>query len=185
MTQIPSVCVCRCSPTDKAYIVKALRKYTKKRICAVGDGGNDVSMILEASCGIGIVGKEGNQASLAADYSINQFKYLRRLILWHGRITFKRSAIISQYVIHRGLIIAIMQFLFAVIFHYVTVSAYTGLLITGYTTIFNNFLLFVLMVDKDITEEVALEYSPLYKTLQKGRILSLKTFSIWLWMAIF
>ena len=70
VTQIPSVCVCRCSPTDKAYIVKALRKYTKKRICAVGDGGNDVSMILEASCGIGIVGKEGNQASLAAEGSV-------------------------------------------------------------------------------------------------------------------
>lgn len=58
--QIPSVCVCRCSPTDKAYIVRCLRKYTKKRICAVGDGGNDVSMILEASVGIGLVGKEGN-----------------------------------------------------------------------------------------------------------------------------
>lgn len=58
--EIPSVCVCRCSPTDKAYIVKCLKKFTKKRICAVGDGGNDVSMILEANVGMGIVGKEGN-----------------------------------------------------------------------------------------------------------------------------
>jgi len=60
VAQCPSVCVCRCSPTDKAYIVKCIRKYTKKRTCAVGDGGNDVSMILEANVGIGIVGKEGN-----------------------------------------------------------------------------------------------------------------------------
>ena len=58
--KIPSVCVCRCSPTDKAYIVSCLSKYTKKRICAVGDGGNDVGMILKASIGIGLVGKEGN-----------------------------------------------------------------------------------------------------------------------------
>ena len=58
-------------------------------------------------------------------------------------------------------------------------------MISGYTTIFNNFPLFSVMVDKDVTEEVALEYSPLYKTLQKGRIMSLKTFLIWLWMAIF
>lgn len=75
-TQAPSVCVCRCSPQDKAYIVQCIQKYTKKRTCAVGDGGNDVSMILEANVGIGIVGKEGNQASLAADYSINQFSYI-------------------------------------------------------------------------------------------------------------
>jgi phospholipid-translocating ATPase len=52
-------------------------------------------MILEASVGIGIVGKEGNQASLAADYSINKFEYIKRLILWHGRITYKRSAKIT------------------------------------------------------------------------------------------
>lgn len=29
------------------------------RIAAVGDGGNDVGMILEADVGFGIVGKEG------------------------------------------------------------------------------------------------------------------------------
>lgn len=34
-------------------------KYTGKRVACVGDGGNDVGMILEAHVGIGIVGKEG------------------------------------------------------------------------------------------------------------------------------
>ncbi len=58
-TRAPSVCVCRSSPTDKAKIVKYIGLYTKKRTCAVGDGGNDVAMILEANVGIGIVGKEG------------------------------------------------------------------------------------------------------------------------------
>ena len=55
----PVVCVCRCSPTQKAEIAKRVRKYTGKRIACVGDGGNDVGMILEANVGIGIVGKEG------------------------------------------------------------------------------------------------------------------------------
>ena len=36
-----------------------MRKYTGKRVACVGDGGNDVGMILEANVGIGIVGKEG------------------------------------------------------------------------------------------------------------------------------
>ena len=65
----PSVVCCRCSPTQKRIIVKTIKKYTTARTAAVGDGGNDVAMIQEADVGIGIVGKEGLQASLAADYS--------------------------------------------------------------------------------------------------------------------
>lgn len=104
----PVVCVCRCSPTQKADITKAMIKYTGKRVACVGDGGNDVGMILEAHVGIGIVGKEGKQASLAADFSINKFCYLKKLLLWHGRLSYKRSAVLSQFVIHRGLIISII-----------------------------------------------------------------------------
>ncbi len=47
-----------------------IRDFTGKRVCCIGDGGNDVSMIQAADVGIGIVGKEGKQASLAADFSI-------------------------------------------------------------------------------------------------------------------
>jgi len=54
-------------------------------VCAIGDGGNDVSMIQAADVGIGIVGREGKQASLAADFSVIQFSHLARLLLWHGR----------------------------------------------------------------------------------------------------
>lgn len=76
----PAVVCCRCSPTQKAEIVKLIRTYTKERTCAIGDGGNDVSMIQAADVGLGIVGKEGKQASLAADFSINQFSYISRLL---------------------------------------------------------------------------------------------------------
>lgn len=86
-----------------------MKKYSNKTTCGIGDGGNDVGMILEAHCGVGIVGKEGMQASLAADFSILEFKALRLLLLWHGRLSYKRSAVLSQFVIHRGLIISIIQ----------------------------------------------------------------------------
>ena len=86
-----------------------MKKFSDKRTCGIGDGGNDVGMIQEAHCGVGIVGKEGKQASLAADFSILEFKALRLLLLWHGRLSYKRSAVLSQFVIHRGLIISIIQ----------------------------------------------------------------------------
>lgn len=76
----PSVVCCRCAPTQKAAIVNLIKNTTKKRVAAIGDGGNDVSMIQAAHCGLGIVGKEGKHASLAADFSINQFSYITRLL---------------------------------------------------------------------------------------------------------
>lgn len=62
---------CRCSPTQKTLIVAKMKALTKCRCASIGDGGNDVGMIQEADCGIGIVGKEGMQASLAADFSVS------------------------------------------------------------------------------------------------------------------
>lgn len=92
----PCLCVCRCSPTQKADIVRLLKKFSGgKRIASVGDGGNDVGMILEADVGIGIEGKEGMQAALASDFSITQFSHLKKLILWHGRCSYRSSAVLS------------------------------------------------------------------------------------------
>lgn len=105
----PAVVCCRCSPTQKAEVVRLIQTHTKKRTCAVGDGGNDVSMIQTADVGVGIVGKEGQQASLAADFSIMQFSHIYRLILLHGRYSYKRSATLSQFIFHRGLIISTLQ----------------------------------------------------------------------------
>lgn len=54
--QAYSVICCRCSPTQKALVVQLVRKYkiSGNRTCAIGDGGNDVSMIQSADVGIGI-----------------------------------------------------------------------------------------------------------------------------------
>ena len=112
-TKLSAVVACRCSPTQKADVARMIRHHTKKRVCCIGDGGNDVSMIQAADVGLGIVGKEGKQASLAADFSINQFSYLTKLLVWHGRNSYKRSAKLAQFVIHRGLIISIIQAVFS------------------------------------------------------------------------
>lgn len=142
-------------------------------------------MILEANVGIGIVGKEGKQASLAADFSINQFSFLKRLILWHGRQSYKRSSLLSQFVIHRGLVISVIQAVFSIIFYFVAIPIYNGFLMLGYATIYTALPVFSIVLDEDMGVQTALDYPPLYKTLQKGRSLSFKTFLIWVWQSIF
>lgn len=89
-------------------LVKRMKDLTGEITCGIGDGGNDVGMIRVADVGVGIVGKEGKQAALASDFSIEQFYYLKRLLLWHGRNSYKRSALLGNFVFHRGLIISII-----------------------------------------------------------------------------
>ncbi|KAJ3415021.1 putative aminophospholipid-translocase [Chytridiales sp. JEL 0842] len=182
---LPVVVCCRCSPTQKAEITHLIRKSTGRRVCAIGDGGNDVSMIQAADVGVGIVGKEGKQASLAADFSITQFSHLTKLLLWHGRNSYKRSAKLSQFVIHRGLIISVMQAVFSAVFYFAPLPLYQGFLLVGYATIFTMAPVFSLVLDKDVSEENALLYPELYKELRKGRSLSYRTFFTWLLISVY
>lgn len=178
--------MCRCSPTQKAEIAKALKVYTNgKRICGIGDGGNDVGMILESDCGVGIEGKEGKQAALAADFSLKEFGQLRKLVLWHGRLSYKRSAVLSQFVFHRGLIISVIQALFTIMFFFVAIPIYNGFLMLGYATIYTALPVFSLVFDTDADVQSVLQFPPLYKTLQKGRSLNLKTFAVWIWKSVY
>ncbi|XP_059148847.1 probable phospholipid-transporting ATPase IIB isoform X3 [Physella acuta] len=183
--QCPAVVVCRCSPTQKADIVKLLKTHTGKRTSAIGDGGNDVSMIQAADAGIGIVGKEGKQASLAADFSITQFSHIGRLLLVHGRNSYKRSAALSQFVIHRGLIITTMQAVFCSVFYFVSIALFPGFLMVGYATVYTMYPVFSLVLDTDVSPEIALTYPELYKDLTKGRSLSFKTFFLWVLISIY
>ena len=135
----------------------------------IGDGGNDVGMIQLASIGLGIVGKEGSHAALASDISMNEFKYVKQVLLWHGRNAYKRAASLSQFVIHRGLIISILQMAFCVIFYSVAIPIYNGMLMLGYATIYTSLPVFSLILDQDLSREKTLMYPNLYMSLRKSR----------------
>ena len=183
--QLPAVVACRCSPTQKADIAKLIREHTKKRICCIGDGGNDVSMIQAADVGVGIVGKEGRQASLAADFSIEQFCHLTKLLVWHGRNSYKRSAKLAQFVIHRGLIISVCQTMYSIAIKFEPEGLYKDWLLVGYATVYTMAPVFSLVLDKDVDENLANLYPELYRELTTGSSLSYKTFFIWVGVSIY
>ena len=78
-----SVIIYRATPAQKGQIAELLAQ-SQKFILAIGDGNKDVAMLKDAHVGVGM-GKEGAQASLAADFAVPEFKTLKRLILVHGR----------------------------------------------------------------------------------------------------
>lgn len=182
---LPAVVACRCSPTQKADMAYLIRQFTKKRVACIGDGGNDVSMIQAADVGVGIVGKEGRQASLAADFSITSFHHLTKLLVWHGRNSYKRSAKLAQFIIHRGLIISVCQTIYSIAAHYEPNALYRDWLLVGYATVYTMAPVFSLVLDKDVDEGVANLYPELYKELTNGQSLSYRTFFVWVAVSIY
>ncbi|PGH11760.1 hypothetical protein AJ79_04661 [Helicocarpus griseus UAMH5409] len=182
---LPAVIACRCSPTQKAEIATLIRKHTKKRISCIGDGGNDVSMIQAADVGIGIVGKEGRQASLAADFSITQFHHLTKLLVWHGRNSYKRSAKLAQFIMHRGLIISACQTMYSIAGHFDPKGLFINWLLVGYATVYTNAPVFSLVLDRDVDEGLANLYPELYKELKTGRSLSYRSFFTWVLVSVY
>ena len=187
-TKVSTVCCARCAPSQKSEIATRQVEFVKKnktRCQAIGDGGNDVGMIRIADVGIGIVGKEGQQAALAADYSILEFKHVVKLILWHGRLNYKRISVMAHFVIHRGLIISIMQAIFTLVFYMVDLPLFNGLLMFGYSTVYTMLPVLALICDVDLEYETCLQYPLIYKNSLKGRKLSTKMFLIWFLKSVY
>lgn len=88
--QCKSVLCCRVSPAQKAAVVHMVRSGLNVMALSIGDGANDVAMIQEADVGVGIAGEEGRQAVMSSDYAIGQFRFLQRLVLVHGRWSYRR-----------------------------------------------------------------------------------------------
>jgi len=86
-----SVICCRVSPREKGQVVRLCRNRGLVTL-AVGDGANDVQMLQQAHVGIGIRGVEGQQAVMASDFAVGQFRFLESLLLVHGRWCYKRMA---------------------------------------------------------------------------------------------
>jgi phospholipid-translocating ATPase len=124
-----------------------VRQFGSGRVLGIGDGGNDVALIQSAHVGVGIYGKEGIQAALASDFSIAGFQQLNGLIYWHGRLAYKRSSLLAQFIIHRGTIITIMQTIFTIQFFFVAIPIYNGFLLLGYSTLFTMLPVFSLVLD--------------------------------------
>lgn len=177
------VCFSRCTPSQKFTIAEVLKKKLKKRILTVGDGGNDVGMIQVANIGVGIYGKEGNQAALAADFTINKFCYLSKLVFYHGRNAHRGISHIAQFILHRGLIISWTQQIFSTMFYMISMPIFNGFLMVSYSSIFTVFPVLCVIYDHDIKWSKLQDYLNFYSLSGKGA--NVKFFLCWVFISIY
>jgi phospholipid-translocating ATPase len=93
-------------------------------------------MIQEADVGVGILGKEGNQAAAASDFYFSQFRFLDRLLLHHGRWAYYRIDYFFVYYNYKNV------FITAILFVYLAYCGWSGanILATLYLTAYNSLL---------------------------------------------
>uniref|UniRef100_A0A3B3SPQ5 Phospholipid-transporting ATPase n=1 Tax=Paramormyrops kingsleyae TaxID=1676925 RepID=A0A3B3SPQ5_9TELE len=182
-----SVLCCRMAPLQKAQIVRMVKNSKGNPITlSVGDGANDVSMILEAHVGIGIKGKEGRQAVRNSDYAIHKLKHLKKLLLAHGHLYYVRIAHLVQYFFYKNLCFILPQFLYQFYCGYSQQPLYDAAYLTMYNINFTSMpILAYSLFEQHICIEILLDSPTLYRQMAKNALLRWGPFSYWTLLGIF
>ncbi|KAM4608383.1 phospholipid-transporting ATPase IH-like [Polymixia lowei] len=182
-----AVLCCRMAPLQKAQIVKLIKASKEHPITlAVGDGANDVSMILEAHVGIGIMGKEGRQAARNSDYAIPKFKHLKKMLLVHGHYYYIRIAELVQYFFYKNVCFIFPQFLYQFFCGFSQQPLYDTAYLTLYNISFTSLpILLYSLVEKHVTMETLKRDPSLYRDIAKNSLLRWPVFLYWTCLGVF
>lgn len=105
-----SVICARVTPHQKSEMISLIKSHDYGTVLAIGDGANDVKMITKADVGVGIMGAEGSHAARASDYSIMQFSHLKKLLLVHGRESYRKNSLVVCYNFYKNALFVVPQF---------------------------------------------------------------------------
>lgn len=181
-----SVIACRLTPVQKQMLVALVKLDTKPKATtlSIGDGANDVSMIREADVGVGIIGKEGRQAANNADFAIGQFKFLKPLLLVHGRWNYIRQSRVFLYSMFKNMVITLTLFWYS---YYTAVSGtsmYNSWVYSGFNFALGLPIIFFGFMDRDIPAQYALENPKTYRTGLLNSALNKRTVALWMMNAV-
>jgi phospholipid-transporting ATPase len=148
------VIACRVSPKQKGSIVKMVKEYQKgKTTLAIGDGANDVGMIMEADIGVGIAGHEGMQAARASDFSFGQFKELKPLLFIHGRECYRRNSDLVCWTFYKNMLYLVAQIWFGFNSAFSGQPLYEPFIFQAYNTILTAFsIMFYALFDYEFVK---------------------------------
>jgi len=174
----------RSTPSQKAIITK-IAKESKGKVLAIGDGGNDVSMLRTAHVSVGIRGNEGRQAANAADISCDSFSALDSLITFHGINIYRKKAQIIKFNFYKSIFFCLISIFYG---YYSCFSAKT--LFSPSQQLIYNSVLSIVMLCSAFDLEVSKFESPVkikrkYESHLQNNIFSMTSFFGWFFRGIF
>ncbi len=180
-----SVICCRVSPKQKSRVVQLVKSRKSWVTLSIGDGANDVPMIMEANIGIGISGKEGTQAVRSADYSISQFRYLNRLLSVHGRWGYRRVSFFICYYFYKNIVTVFTEIYFAIFNGYSGQIYFCDVLPLCYNAFWTSWpCIFSFSFERDVDSDTSMLCQKLYRIGQINYYFNVKVFWLWIISAI-
>jgi phospholipid-transporting ATPase len=183
-----AVICCRVSPLQKALVVKLVRKNVAGSVSlAIGDGANDVGMIQAAHVGVGISGMEGLQAARSADFSIAQFRYLRKLLLVHGGWAYSRTSKVITIMFYKNITLYLIQFWFAFYSNFSAMTLFeTWSMVSSYNVLWTAMPpLAVGLFDQYLSARHLDRYPYMYRSGQNALFYNHKIFINWISTSFF
>ncbi|KAL0115363.1 hypothetical protein PUN28_010712 [Cardiocondyla obscurior] len=176
------VICCRVSPIQKAEVVDLITSNKKAVTLAIGDGANDVAMIQKAHIGVGISGVEGLQAACASDYSIAQFRFLKRLLFVHGSWNYSRMCKLILYSFYKNICLYVIELWFAIYSGWSGQILFERWSIGLYNVVFTAAPPLAMgLFDKVCSAETHLAHPGLYATKNNGAsFFNIKVFWVWI-----
>lgn len=89
-----------------------------------------------------------------------------------------------QFIMQRGITQTLLQIWFSMLYYFVTLVIYTGVLLLGFATFFTMFPPFNYYINEDIDYKLIMQYPEIYRYTSSGRLISFKTFCLWLLASI-
>jgi len=179
--RVDSIICNRAAPAQKAYIVRWAMKTFSGVSLAIGDGANDVSMIQASNVGIGIMGKEGTQAALAADFIIYRFCFLKKLLFVHGRYSYLRTSKVVLICIYKNLACVLPICWFGMYSQATGQTLFEAMMLSMFNVFFTSLPPFVCgLLEKDAPQECLLSFpEAYYDSSQVHPPLSISKFIRW------
>ncbi|KAI5957830.1 DNF1 [Candida theae] len=160
-----AVLCCRVSPAQKAAVVKLVKDTLDVMTLAIGDGSNDVAMIQAADVGVGIAGEEGRQAVMSSDYAVGQFRFLARLLLTHGRWSYKRFSEMIPSFFFKNIIFNVALFWYGIYCDFDGTYLFEFTYLMFYNLAFTSLpVIFLGIFDQDVDAKVSLLVPQLYRS---------------------
>ncbi|KAM0688688.1 phospholipid transporting ATPase [Conglomerata obtusa] len=157
----------RASPEQKSKIAKILVS-KDNNVLAIGDGNNDVMMLQSSNIGVGIIGKEGTQASLSADFSVPSFYCLKKLLFVHGRYNYMRFSKLVVNSFYKNLLLIFTQFFYNFFNGYSGRPVFNFFFLNYFNVLFTSLIPFyVSLFDKDVSEDVLMQEPNRYKEARR------------------
>ncbi len=119
-------------------------------------------MLQEAQIGVGISGREGRQAVNSSDFAIAQFRFLKRLLLVHGRLDYRRTCKVVVYSFYKNIVLTLVLFAFAFVSAYSGQSLFDDNIYSMYNVALSLPVVCFGVFDRDISEDTLLRHNFLY-----------------------